>query len=265
MMPLGLLLDAAVVALVLLAVGLSLVGRERGRRQRLRAERERRTERLIWQRLDWVASPGPASSAPISPEPASPEPIRLASVGPAPTAARWTAEPAAQGATWAAPTVYSPRRRLWRDTSLVLLVGVLGVLAVSLVAQPNPAPEGGVLAATSAPAKAAPAASLPAGSAPAASHRVAAGSPAPTARPTRTVAPAGQRRSPSVVGPGATSVPTPVPPIATPRAVPEPTAVPKPRRTPAPTASSTPVVITPPPAPTPVPSPASTSGPTPSS
>ena len=283
MIPLVTLLGAVAVALFALVAGLALVARERGRRQRLRAERDQRAERLMWQRLDWVAgpesagparispasaSPEPASGPPVSREPASPAlvspaPIGPAPVSPAPTAVRQAVEPAERGATRAGAAVFSPRRRLWRDTSLVLLVGVVGALVVSLVSQPNPAPEGGVLAATSAPAKVVPAESLSAGSTPAASHGVAAGSAAPTARPTRTLTPAGQASSPSVVGPNATSVPSPVRPIATPRAVSEPTPVPKPRRTPAPTPRSTPVVITPPPAP--APSPASTPGPTPSS
>ena len=140
------LLVAAAIALVVLGAGLALVARERRRRDRLRAERDQRTERLIWQRLDWVASPAPTSPDPVSPAPASP----------APTAARQAIDPAAQRGTWASPAVYSPRRRLWRDTSAVLLVGVLGVLAFSVAAPPRPAPEGGVLAATSAPATVAP-------------------------------------------------------------------------------------------------------------
>ncbi len=72
------------------------------------------------------AIPAPAAVAPAS------APISPAQVSQAPTAARATAEPAAQGATWAGPAAFSPRRRLWRDTSMVLLVGVVGALVVSL-------------------------------------------------------------------------------------------------------------------------------------
>ena len=55
-------------------------------------------------------------------------------------------------------TDISPRRRLWRDASAVLFVGVLGALAFSFVGTPGGAPEGGVLAVTSAPLESPPAA-----------------------------------------------------------------------------------------------------------
>ena len=112
---------AATVALAVLSVGVALVARERGRRQRICLEDRRRAERLIWQRLDWVA--GPLPSRPGSAVP------------------RATAAPTDQEMPEADPTDISPRRQLWRDTSAVLFVGVLGVLAVGFLPAPGPAPQ----------------------------------------------------------------------------------------------------------------------------
>ncbi len=137
---------AATVALAVLSVGVALVARERGRRQRLRLERRLRAERLIWQRLDWVADPVPSS--------------------PKRAATRSIAAPTDEEMQGTDPVHLSPRRRLWRDTSAVLFIGVLGALAVGLFATLRPAPEGGVLGVTSSPASPAVAAARTPGATP---------------------------------------------------------------------------------------------------
>jgi hypothetical protein len=137
---------AATVALAVLSVGVALVARERGRRQRIRLEDRRRAERLIWQRLEWVA--GPLPSRPGSAVP------------------RATAAPTDQEMPEADPTHVSPRRQLWRDTSAVLFVGVLAVLAVGFLPPPGPAPQGGVLGVTSSPASSPAATARTTGAAP---------------------------------------------------------------------------------------------------
>jgi len=162
---------AATVALAVLSVGVALVARERGRRQRICLEDRRRAERLIWQRLDWVA--GPLPSRPGSAVP------------------RATAAPTDQDLPEADPTDISPRRQLWRDTSAVLFVGVLAVLAVGFLPPPGPAPQGGVLGVTSSPA-----------SSPAATARTTGATPQVT-RPVQ-----GSERG-TLTGPAATGTPRP--------------------------------------------------------
>ena len=137
---------AAAAGLALLAVSIELADRARDRRQRLRLERGRGTERLMWERLDWVRGPAPANPEPtvsrarVPAEPGSIDEKRAA-------AAR---EPA--NAPEESPIERSPRRLLWRDTSALLFVGLLGILAYSITATPGREPEGGVLGVTSSPA-----------------------------------------------------------------------------------------------------------------
>ena len=154
MSPLAIAILAAAVGLTVLALGVALVARARARRRRLRLERGLREDRLIWDRLDWVAGI----------ERAIPE--LAATLG--------AAAPTDQELEGSGPTSPSPRLRLWRDTSAVLFVCVLGLLAFSLVTTPNPSPEGGVLAVTSSPP------TLPRTPAPGIPSATPAATPAPT-------------------------------------------------------------------------------------
>jgi multisubunit Na+/H+ antiporter MnhB subunit len=146
MTPLAFVVLAVAVGLAVVAAGVASVGRERGRRQRLELERRVRSERLIMERVDWVA--GTARVMPQPGEmPAAQEPVAVFAAA----ATRPVVASTDQAIPAAGSTDLSPRRRLWRDASAVLFVGVLGALAFSLVGTPGGAPQGGVLAVTSAP------------------------------------------------------------------------------------------------------------------
>jgi len=210
----------------LLVVGLSgaavlalVLGVARGRASRAQRRRDAdaallETERVAMGRLAWLT--GRSAEAPeVAP--------------PLPSASRVApyAAATAPDATWVA----SPRRRLWRDTSAVLLVAAIGVLVVGFVLPSIPPADGGVLGATATPAP------TPAPSAAPAAPTVApAATPAPTPAPSASPTP-----SPTLVP---TAPPTPAP---TPAPTPVPTAAPRPTPTP------TPVIVTPPPAETPAP------------
>ncbi len=130
--PVGALLGAG----ILLVGAVMAAGRVRRERRRRREDADlRQSERLALDRLAWLTG---RSEAP-------PEPPRLAPPPPEPSGEAW---------------VVSPRRRLGRDTSAVLLVGVVALAAIRALA-PG-APGGGVLEATSRPAPtAAPTAAPP--------------------------------------------------------------------------------------------------------
>ena len=241
---------AAAVGLALLVVGVASVARERGRRRRWQPEHEMRSERLLWERLDWVAGPVLASPEPIEMPAAAATPAvhsALALGGTRPVVARVNPEMSGAG-----PTDLSPRRRLWRDASAVLFVGVLGALAFNLVATPGGAQEGAVLAVTSAPSETPRAASSATTSATSTLTPPPADPASPGTRPSPGTGPTPAQTRPPGPGPTLRIVST-----AAPRLTPLPTTGPTPTPTP------TPVVITPSPEPTPTPTPEPTPTPTP--
>jgi len=192
MTPLVFAILAAAVGLAVVAVGAALVAREGARRQRLELERRLRSQRLIMERVDWVA--GLARARPQSGEmPAAQEPAAMFVAAPT----RPVVASTDQAMPESGSTDLSPRRRLWRDASAVLFVGVLGALAFSLVGTPGGAPEGGVLAVTSAPVE----------SPPAAASGLPSAAPEATSAPTHDASPSA-RPSPSAT-PTATPTPTP--------------------------------------------------------
>lgn len=165
---------AAVVALVALGGGQAALARRRRASEAARRE----SERVAMGRLAWLTG-----RSEVAPEVAPlPSPFARAAVLPA---AEW---------------VVSPRRRLGRDTSAVLLVGTLGILVVAVAWHPAPA-DSGVLGATATPRPVAPATATP------------------TATPTPTLSPT----------PAATARPTAKPtPRPTPLPAPPPVVVPPP-------------------------------------
>ena len=236
------LIGAAVLALVLAVT--------RGRASRARRRQEAdvallESERVAMGRLAWLT--GRSAEAPI-----------VAPPPPLPSASRVVpyAVATAPDATWVA----SPRRRLWRDTSAVLLAAAIGVLVVGLVLPASPPADGGVLGATATPAVA----PTPPTPAPTPAPTAPAPTPAPTA-PAPTPAPTASPAPTPAATPAPAPTATPAPaPTATPAPTPRPTAVPTPappppaptpRPTPRPTQgpTPTPVIVTPPPAPTPEP------------
>ncbi len=191
----------------------------------------------------------PAVHAPsASTEPPIPEPASKALAGLEPAVPRAAAPPPGAERTgpagpWPGEAAFSPRRRLWRDSVAVLLVGVLVVLVFGLVGQPKATPQGAVLAATSAPATTAPApAPTPTGGS--SSGGGAAATPVPVATPSPTPPPGPSATPAPATAP--VSSPTPVPAVTAPPATPVPA---RPHRTPTPTPTpaQTPVVVTPPP------------------
>ena len=227
------ILVLAALAGILPWVVLYLVRRIRAHR-RTRAAARIASQQMALDRLAWLT--GRAEEPP-------PAPPVLAPV----SAARSDAEVEEVGRGW----VVSPRRRLWRDTSAILLVGVLAAFIVLTVAPPASAPEGGVLAATATPRPtAAPLPTprpTPRPTATPSPSPTAAPSPTPTAAPTAT--PTAKPTPKPTKKPTAKPTPRPTPkPTAkpTPRPTPKPTAKPTPRPTPKPT--PTPPIITPPPA-----------------
>ena len=242
MTPLVLAILAAAVGLAALAAGVAWVARERGRRQHLELERRVRSERRIMERVDWVA--GMARVMPPSVQiPAAQEPPSMFAAAPT----RPVVASTDRAIPEAGSTDISPRRRLWRDASAVLFVGVLGVLAFNLVATPNGAPEGAVLAVTSAPVESPPAA---ASGIPSATPEV---TPGPTVNASPSTGPGPSATPTPTRTPTPTLRPSPAPtsrPVSTPRALP--TARPTPRPSPTPTLTSAPTPsATPTPAPTP--------------
>ena len=126
------LIGAVVVALVL------VLARGRASRARRREEAEEArlaSERLAMGRLAWLT--GRASEAPeVVPPAPLPGPMAPYAITAAPEVA-WVA---------------SPRRRLWRDTSAVLLVAAIAVLVIGVVLPSATPTDGGVLGATATPA-----------------------------------------------------------------------------------------------------------------
>jgi type II secretory pathway pseudopilin PulG len=228
------LIGAAVVALILVLVG----GRASRARSREEAEAARlESERLAMGRLAWLTGRAPEAPEVVPP---APLPGRMAPY----------AITAAPEIAWVA----SPRRRLWRDTSAVLLVAAVAILVIGVVLPATTPTEGGVLEATATPAPDLTPTPEPAVTAEPTSAPTASPTPSPTPAPTAAPTPA----APATLAPtpAPTPIPTPTPRVTVappPPATPRPTARPTPRPTPRPT--STPVIVTPPPAPTPEPPP----------
>jgi LysM repeat protein len=126
------MLAVAALGLLLAMAGLLVLGARRARARRLAAdEAARRAEAdLALDRLAWLT--GRSERAPAAP---------YRSAGPA-TAARHVGPLPEQAV--------SPRRRLWRDTSAVLLVGLLGALLAGSLLPPARLDDG-VLEATATP------------------------------------------------------------------------------------------------------------------
>ena len=272
MIPESLVVIAGALALGAVA-GVALLFVRRRLRVRRRAAEEAELEQAIRARLAWIAgedaypvapptpgvatseppaqAPGDAASGPAVP-PAG-MPVEAGSVPPGPgpgelppEAPAWPPRPLRGGAIAGdVEYVVSPRRRLWRDTSVLLLAGIGLVLVVSAIQPPPP----------DRPALASPSATASPTSTPTPTP-----TPAPTPPPTPTPAP--------TASPAPTPTPTPRPtPKPTRRPTPKPTPTARPRgRRPAPRRGRRPSrrpTIVPPPTPTPTPTPTPAPTPTP--
>jgi nucleoid-associated protein YgaU len=162
------MLAAAALGLLLAVAVLLMLGARRVRARRLAAdEAARRAEAdLALDRLAWLT--GRSERSPVTPHrPAGPL-VRARHVGPLTEQA------------------ISPRRRLWRDASAVLLVGLVGVLIAGNLLPATPL-DGGVLQATATPRPTpSPAATAPSAPSP--------DPPGPPAEPSPAAPPGGSPR-----------------------------------------------------------------------
>lgn len=180
----ALLYTAIGTAVGFVVVALVVIVRARVRNRR-RVATVRASEARVAARLAAIAAPAPAGRAtaaariagavasPLDPVPTTsiaadaPPPDGAPSRGPgAPRSPEEPPRPVLAGGLAVAPrtglarsvwraTASDPRLRLWRDTSIVLLVGSIALLAATNLA-PRPAPVSAVLGATATPGAAAP-------------------------------------------------------------------------------------------------------------
>ena len=234
----GLVVAVIIGALAPIAILLALaLWRARERRHESRDISE--AEAAIQARLAWIRGEDPLPGEPspgAAAEPSLPEtPVVVARPGP----------PRDGQLGW----VVSPRRRLWRDTSAVLLVGITLVLVVSLLPGASSEGPGQTLSATGTPALDPSPTATP----------TPAPTPRPTPRPTPTPSPTPSPSPSPTPSPTPTPTPKPTPkptrkPTARPTLRPIPTIKPTPKPTRKPTPRPTPSVE-PPPTLTPTPSP----------
>jgi LysM repeat protein len=168
-------------AAVLLAILAVAARRSRRRRRAEEAAREANGERAV-ERLAWLT--GRAEAAPpVTPRPVTP-------TAPVPVLVAPLEQPA-----------LSPRRRLGRDTALVLLAGIAAVAVVAILRPTALDERGAVLAATASPVASPGASSPTAPTSPAATPAAGTASPAASPAPSSgtPASPAASPASPSVV------------------------------------------------------------------